>query len=309
MLQRKSSFFYGCTDEANPIASRILPLMLSKITNMFSFTESRFQIDKVKETTARVTQWKEHRIPNVFTLEASFFGYDSENGPVHYTQRDFMDIGKSLCRAIYAYVAQVRLGMADRVIEVTADSQTQTTVITAESIIDCLKNNPDLIACGAVNDEASGSDSNPSEDELPSEQAAKILPKGAKIKFLKRSNSKSSLSQKKSAPQIVVANPKEGDQGQSKDTKSGQSFKIKSKLSSLSNIVMNLQPKPQQKTSSEKVDMECQTEEFFFDMILFLEGKRLGTIINTKTSDLIEALQKNELVVLTARNNILLSIF
>jgi hypothetical protein len=41
----------------------------------------------MKEKTARISLWKEMRIPNVFTLEASFYGYkDHEKGGIrHFT--------------------------------------------------------------------------------------------------------------------------------------------------------------------------------------------------------------------------------
>jgi len=35
-------------------------------------------IEKAKESTARVALWKELRLDNIFTLEASFHGYDQD---------------------------------------------------------------------------------------------------------------------------------------------------------------------------------------------------------------------------------------
>ena len=68
---------YGCTDANNPLSSRIFTYLLSKIGASFSFKDSRFTIHKSKESTARVALWRELQIPNIFTLEASFYGYDT----------------------------------------------------------------------------------------------------------------------------------------------------------------------------------------------------------------------------------------
>jgi len=50
-------------------------MILSKISKYFSFEDSRFHIEKSKESTARVALWRELGIDNVFTLEGSFYGY------------------------------------------------------------------------------------------------------------------------------------------------------------------------------------------------------------------------------------------
>ena len=75
---RKNAFIYGCTDPNNPMSSRIFPYLLSKLGTSFSFKESRFSIHKSKESTARVALWRELQLPNIFTLEASFYGYDTD---------------------------------------------------------------------------------------------------------------------------------------------------------------------------------------------------------------------------------------
>ena len=47
-----------------------------------SFEDSRFAVQKAKESTARIALWRELGIDNVFTLEGSFYGYiqDVSNG-------------------------------------------------------------------------------------------------------------------------------------------------------------------------------------------------------------------------------------
>jgi hypothetical protein len=63
----------------------------------FSYDYSRFIVQKNKESTARIALWKELKIPNIFTMEASFCGpkviTDSKDGNnnlnYHFTISDF----------------------------------------------------------------------------------------------------------------------------------------------------------------------------------------------------------------------------
>ena len=70
-----NAFFYGCNNVEDQIPSRVFPYLLSKINKMVSFRNSRFHYYKLQESTARVALWKELKISNVYTLEASFYGY------------------------------------------------------------------------------------------------------------------------------------------------------------------------------------------------------------------------------------------
>ena len=53
----------------------------------------------MRENTSRITLWRELKIPNVFTLEASFFG----KGTKHFQIQDYLQIGLDLCKAIMIY--------------------------------------------------------------------------------------------------------------------------------------------------------------------------------------------------------------
>jgi hypothetical protein len=48
---------------------KIFPLMLWKNSDVFSFNDSNFAVQKAKASTARVVYWREHGISNSFTLE------------------------------------------------------------------------------------------------------------------------------------------------------------------------------------------------------------------------------------------------
>lgn len=74
--RRKNIFMYGNSFPEKPDATRMFPYILSKLCDYFSFESSRFSMHKSKEATARIAIWRELKIPNIFTMEASFSGAD-----------------------------------------------------------------------------------------------------------------------------------------------------------------------------------------------------------------------------------------
>ena len=67
---------YGNSSIEKPEESRMFPYILSKLCDYFSFEQSRFSMHKSKEATARISMWKELKIPAIYTMEASFCGAD-----------------------------------------------------------------------------------------------------------------------------------------------------------------------------------------------------------------------------------------
>jgi hypothetical protein len=73
--------------------------------------------------------WRELKIPNIFTMEASFCGpkavansngvlpTDSDELNYHFTANDLMDIGKHLCQALLVYSAD-NININDQINEV-----------------------------------------------------------------------------------------------------------------------------------------------------------------------------------------------
>ena len=81
--RKQNCFFYGCTyknyEHEGRIKNaylRVIPLLCCHKNSKFAFNECRFRIEKQKETTARVVVFREFNIPNSFTMECSFFGYE-----------------------------------------------------------------------------------------------------------------------------------------------------------------------------------------------------------------------------------------
>jgi hypothetical protein len=95
---------YGCTVQNAPEETRIYPFLLSKLCPFFSFSYSRFGIQKSKEATSRVNLFKELKIPNVFTMESSFCGNDE--GPYagyHFTIENLEQAGRDFSRTLLVY--------------------------------------------------------------------------------------------------------------------------------------------------------------------------------------------------------------
>lgn len=54
----------------------ILPEYLAQISNGFSMKECRFNIAKSKESSARVTLWRQFNIERSYTMESTYCGFD-----------------------------------------------------------------------------------------------------------------------------------------------------------------------------------------------------------------------------------------
>jgi hypothetical protein len=74
--KRLNTFFYGNRDRSYKHETKVFPYFASQNTSLVSFADSRFQIDRRHDKTARVALWRLLNFsPNVFTVETSFQGY------------------------------------------------------------------------------------------------------------------------------------------------------------------------------------------------------------------------------------------
>jgi len=71
-------FMYGNPIKEDPTSSKIFPMILSKISDAFSYEQSKFKLNKNKYGTARINLFHELCLTNIFTIEASFFGIKKE---------------------------------------------------------------------------------------------------------------------------------------------------------------------------------------------------------------------------------------
>lgn len=260
---------------------------------MFSFPDCRFSIHKSKESTARVALWREYKIPNIFTLEASFYGYDVKEGKtVPYTITDFMNIGRSLCKSIYVYMTHIKglhmiseLPFQSGAIQQndgkfaedkeTPEEQNKKVVLNTKNLIAELKNDAALLKYGDLSDD-SGSDSDPSDDELPNEHLIKILPKSMRAKVMKKiveeekakPTKKLEIVPTKSAPNQIKAARVQIKSSEEIVELSKKTPRVQ--VSTQVRATFKLRSKTEIKTRPNQ-DRETQTEEFIFDVLLKIE--------------------------------------
>ncbi|GIX96432.1 hypothetical protein CEXT_366431 [Caerostris extrusa] len=82
--RRSNSFFFGCNpeqswwpaDETKPDCEsfKILPILMDEIAPTFSLEDCEFTIERSRESTGRVTIWRQFDVPLSYTLECSYGG-------------------------------------------------------------------------------------------------------------------------------------------------------------------------------------------------------------------------------------------
>ncbi|OMJ87122.1 hypothetical protein SteCoe_11195 [Stentor coeruleus] len=158
--RRKNIFTYGCNLANNPEATRILPFIISKVSPFFSYPFCSFRMQKAKEGTMRITLFKDLKIANVYTMEASLCGGDmiKEKPEMHFTTQNLMDMGKHVCQALGVYIGSQ-----------SALSET----LTLNNAIEELRYNIELLTDN--NSDSSGSESDPSDDNLDPNQLRNLI--------------------------------------------------------------------------------------------------------------------------------------
>lgn len=97
----QNAFVYGCRSLELPESTKLFPYILSKLNNFFLFEKSKYGMQKSKETTARVSLFREmQHTPAIYTLEATFAG--NQEG-ILYTPEILKSIGRDVCRALIPY--------------------------------------------------------------------------------------------------------------------------------------------------------------------------------------------------------------
>ena len=191
--RKQDIFMYGCDYNKNPEICRLFPYILSKMSPVFSFEESRFGIQKAKESTLRVSLFKELKIPNVFTLEASFAGASfGKYQNFHYTGGILADMGRDLCKALLVLsqnsklarnptikkpVIQKNLKKPENDGKKFADQK-----FDLEGILKELLSKKENLNLNDGNSSSSGSESEPSEDNLDLDSLNKLIPQTAEPK-------------------------------------------------------------------------------------------------------------------------------
>lgn len=102
------------------------------------------------------------KIPNVFSIESSFYGYEKNNKLIEYFPNDYRDLGRSL---LEGYARMINL----------ENTNVGKSKLSFETALKLLEEEKELVEEGDKSSE--GSDSEAGADEFEENELAKILPK------------------------------------------------------------------------------------------------------------------------------------
>ncbi|NXS31509.1 CBPC2 carboxypeptidase, partial [Pomatostomus ruficeps] len=99
--RKNNVFMYGCDASGDSVGTRlrqrVFPLMLSKnAPDKFSFASCKFQVQKSKERTGRVSMWH-LGVSHSYTLEVAFSGSTLGGRSSHFSVEDLESLGRLLC--------------------------------------------------------------------------------------------------------------------------------------------------------------------------------------------------------------------
>ncbi|XP_071438628.1 cytosolic carboxypeptidase 1-like isoform X2 [Hetaerina americana] len=110
--RRKNVFVYGCSREhswvkgdrsmpEDPVNFLMLPHLMDRFNPAFSLSNCNFTVEKTRESTARVTFWREFGIKRSYTMESTYCGMDQGalNG-YHINTAHLKEVGVSFCEAL-----------------------------------------------------------------------------------------------------------------------------------------------------------------------------------------------------------------
>ena len=202
---------YGCNLPDTPEYTRSIPFILSKLSSYFYYPYCSFRMQKSKEATLRISIFKETKIFLTYTLEASFFGGDyviliqGLFKDKHYSTSDLKKMGKEVCLALLVY-NNISLQESNSEYSLPTDSS-QGSLLNKTILLEELKNTKSFLS--DLSDDSSGSDSEPSEDNLPSkelESFIKTTPSSCRIKNNAKFSEGESLSKSISSKRREISN-------------------------------------------------------------------------------------------------------
>lgn len=106
--QQKSVFLYGPHYPLHSVRymkARILPRLICAQSPLYRYPACRFRNERSKRKAARLVIWKELKLTNSYTIEASFYGYiAADRSTVPFTQQHVMEAGEAIAKGLFAYV-------------------------------------------------------------------------------------------------------------------------------------------------------------------------------------------------------------
>lgn len=84
---------------------RILPRLICAKMPYFRWASCRFRNERSKQKAARLVVWKQLKLMNTFTVEASFYGYlTKDRDTVPFTEATLLEAGEGICRGLSDYL-------------------------------------------------------------------------------------------------------------------------------------------------------------------------------------------------------------
>jgi len=106
--QHKSVFLYGPHFPLHSVRygkARLLPRLICAQSPLYRFPACRFRNERSKRKAARLVIWKELKLTNSYTVEASFYGFiAADRSTVPFTQQLVMEAGEAIARGLFAYI-------------------------------------------------------------------------------------------------------------------------------------------------------------------------------------------------------------
>ncbi|KAM4899270.1 cytosolic carboxypeptidase 2 [Sylvia borin] len=127
--RKNNVFMYGCDaggdSTGTRLRQRVFPLMLSKnAPDKFSFSSCKFQVQKSKEGTGRVSMWR-LGVSHSYTLEVAFSGSTLGGKSSHFSVEDLESLGRLLCDTLLDFCDPAPAKFQQCLVEVDALLQQQ----------------------------------------------------------------------------------------------------------------------------------------------------------------------------------------
>ena len=164
---------------------------------------------RAKEATARVTMWRELKMPSIYTMEASFCGASrGKQQGLHFSTRHLMESGRGVGVGLIVFcdidvpksAKELQLKHKKSPEEEKKEESESLLAPFAQfnrkDLVNELLGNKNLLTMGEgiVDDSDDGSDSDPSEDNMEEEEIIKILPISKKKKKVLEAKKKQLMS-------------------------------------------------------------------------------------------------------------------
>ncbi|CAG9331274.1 unnamed protein product [Blepharisma stoltei] len=105
---KKGMFIYGPHYPLHSdkyISIKVLPKLFSERTEMFRYFSCKFKNDWSKRKAARLVIWKELKLPFVYTIETSSYGFlDSERNTIPFSEELLFSLGRKFSESLLEYI-------------------------------------------------------------------------------------------------------------------------------------------------------------------------------------------------------------